>query len=161
MPSPCRGPASRRRVPSEPAVPVPAPRQVAWADPDLERELLQAMEDFERGDYIELTVEQLEHCAAMGESPRARRVAHLSTTFRRSVIELGLQPGSPAGAAAREWRPVVGADSLGPPKLPEHGFEDRLHRNGLRRLQRRAAQEHPAEGVGHGKRIAALVVPRF
>ena len=24
----------------------------------------------------------------------ARRVAHLSTTFRRSVIELGLQPGS-------------------------------------------------------------------
>ena len=25
----------------------------------------------------------------------ARRVARLSTTFRRSVIELGLQPGSP------------------------------------------------------------------
>lgn len=25
----------------------------------------------------------------------ARRVAHLSTTFRRSVIELGLPPGSP------------------------------------------------------------------
>lgn len=25
----------------------------------------------------------------------ARRVAHLSTTFRRSVVELGLVPGSP------------------------------------------------------------------
>jgi hypothetical protein len=35
----------------------------------LERELQQAMQDFERGDYIELTVEQLEHCAATGESP--------------------------------------------------------------------------------------------
>jgi hypothetical protein len=27
------------------------------------------MQDFERGDYIELTVEQLERCAATGESP--------------------------------------------------------------------------------------------
>jgi hypothetical protein len=27
------------------------------------------MEDFKRGDYIELTVEQLENCAATGESP--------------------------------------------------------------------------------------------
>jgi hypothetical protein len=27
------------------------------------------MDDFERGDYIELTVEQLERCAATGESP--------------------------------------------------------------------------------------------
>jgi hypothetical protein len=27
------------------------------------------MEEFERGDYIELTVEQLKHCAATGESP--------------------------------------------------------------------------------------------
>jgi hypothetical protein len=35
----------------------------------LERELLQAMADFENGDYIQLTVEQLEHCAATGESP--------------------------------------------------------------------------------------------
>jgi hypothetical protein len=38
-------------------------------DPALEREILQAMEEFERGDYIELTVEQLDHCAATGESP--------------------------------------------------------------------------------------------
>ena len=51
------------------AVPVSMPRRVVQADPDLERELLRAMEDFERGDYIELTGEQLEHCAATGESP--------------------------------------------------------------------------------------------
>jgi hypothetical protein len=60
-------PSESEAVPS--AAALPAPRRVTWADPDLERELLQAMEDFERGDYIELTVEQLEHCAATGESP--------------------------------------------------------------------------------------------
>jgi len=27
------------------------------------------MAEFDRGEYIELTVEQLEHCAATGESP--------------------------------------------------------------------------------------------
>jgi hypothetical protein len=27
------------------------------------------MEELEHGDYIELTVEQLEHCAATGQSP--------------------------------------------------------------------------------------------
>lgn len=36
---------------------------------DLLAEILAAEADFERGDYIELTVEQLEHCAATGESP--------------------------------------------------------------------------------------------
>lgn len=46
-----------------------APRRVRWDDSNLEGELLQAMADFDRGDYIELTVEQLEHCAATGESP--------------------------------------------------------------------------------------------
>ena len=39
------------------------------ADPELEQELLQAMKEFETGEYIELTVEQLEHCAATGASP--------------------------------------------------------------------------------------------
>jgi hypothetical protein len=48
---------------------MPIARNIVRADPDLERELLQAMQDFERGDYIELTVEQLEHCVATGESP--------------------------------------------------------------------------------------------
>ena len=62
-------PSESQAVPSEPAVPVPAPRQVTWADPGLEGELLQAMEDLERGDYIELTMAELEHCAATGESP--------------------------------------------------------------------------------------------
>ena len=47
----------------------PLARRVFQAPPDLEQELLQAMQDFERGDYIELTVEQLERCAATGESP--------------------------------------------------------------------------------------------
>jgi hypothetical protein len=51
------------------AVPVSMPRRVAQADRVLEQELLRAMEDFDRGDYIELTFEQLEHCAATGESP--------------------------------------------------------------------------------------------
>jgi hypothetical protein len=37
--------------------------------PDLAEELRQADEDFERGDYIELTVEQLDRCIATGESP--------------------------------------------------------------------------------------------
>jgi hypothetical protein len=59
--------ANPQAVPS--AAALKAPRQVTWADPDLERELRQAEEDFQRGDYIELTVEQLEHCAATGESP--------------------------------------------------------------------------------------------
>jgi hypothetical protein len=37
--------------------------------PDLEDELRSAAEDFERGDYIELTDEQLDRCIATGESP--------------------------------------------------------------------------------------------
>jgi hypothetical protein len=53
------------------AVPVPPSpaRRVVQADPALEQELLRAMEEFERGDYIELALDQLEHCAATGESP--------------------------------------------------------------------------------------------
>jgi hypothetical protein len=69
MVRPMARPGEQQVVPSEAAVPVSAPRRVAQANPDLERELLQALIDFERGDYIELTVEQLEHCAATGESP--------------------------------------------------------------------------------------------
>jgi hypothetical protein len=37
--------------------------------PELAEELRRADEDFERGDYIELTVEQLDRCIATGESP--------------------------------------------------------------------------------------------
>jgi hypothetical protein len=36
---------------------------------ELEAELRQAIEDIERGDYIELTDEQLARCIATGESP--------------------------------------------------------------------------------------------
>jgi hypothetical protein len=35
----------------------------------LEAELRQAIDDIERGDYIELTDEQLARCIATGESP--------------------------------------------------------------------------------------------
>ena len=62
-------PGEAQALPSAAATPAPPARRVSQADPGLERELLQAMQDFERGDYIELTVEQLEHCAATGESP--------------------------------------------------------------------------------------------
>lgn len=60
--------SNESRVDQQSPVP-PRPSRVFRAPPDLEQELLQAMQDFERGDYIELTVEQLEHCAATGESP--------------------------------------------------------------------------------------------
>jgi hypothetical protein len=36
---------------------------------ELEDELRAAADDFERGDYIELSSEQLERCIANGESP--------------------------------------------------------------------------------------------
>lgn len=36
---------------------------------DLLEEILASEADFERGDYIELTLEQLEQCAATGDSP--------------------------------------------------------------------------------------------
>ena len=62
-------PGEAQALPSVEATPASPARRVGQADPGLERELLQAMQDFERGDFIELTVEQLEHCAATGESP--------------------------------------------------------------------------------------------
>jgi hypothetical protein len=62
-------PGESQAEPPVGAVPMPTRRPVVQADPDLEGELLRAMEEFERGEYIELTVDQLEHCAATGESP--------------------------------------------------------------------------------------------
>jgi len=53
-----------------------------WADPDLERELAQAMEDFERGDYGAHRGAARE-LRSDGGIAVARRVAHLSSTFRR------------------------------------------------------------------------------
>ena len=60
---------SELQTPPSAAPPLSIPRRVVKAAPDLEQELLQAMAEFDRGEYIELTVEQLEHCAATGESP--------------------------------------------------------------------------------------------
>jgi hypothetical protein len=65
MASPIESPPA----PAAASVPEVNPRRVFQADPQLEREILQAMEEFERGDCIALTVEQLEYCAATGESP--------------------------------------------------------------------------------------------
>lgn len=56
-----------RRGSSSVSTATPAPSVVD--ESDLLEEILAAEADFERGDYIELTVEQLEHCAATGESP--------------------------------------------------------------------------------------------
>ncbi len=57
--------------PNEPhAESVPAPalaRQVPASE--LEEELLRAEADFERGDFIELSREELDHCIQTGESP--------------------------------------------------------------------------------------------
>ncbi len=39
---------------------------------ELEEELLQAEQDFARGDYIELTVEALDRCIAAGKWPWQR-----------------------------------------------------------------------------------------
>ena len=62
-------PSEAQALPSPEAAPTTSPRRVVAADPDLERELLQAEQDFDTGDYIELSADQLEHCAATGESP--------------------------------------------------------------------------------------------
>jgi hypothetical protein len=62
-------PSEAQAVPSPVVAPAISARRVVAADPDLERELLQAEQDFDTGDYIELTADQLEHCAATGESP--------------------------------------------------------------------------------------------
>lgn len=63
---------------------------------DLLAEILAAEADFERGDYIELTMEQLEHCAATGESPwpddesrsQARRSAGVSLRSAYTLARL-------------------------------------------------------------------------
>jgi hypothetical protein len=39
---------------------------------ELEEELRQAEEDFARGDFVELTVEELDRCIAAGEWPWQR-----------------------------------------------------------------------------------------
>ncbi len=62
-------PSEAQALPVPETAPAVPARRVVAADADLERELIQAEQDFDTGDYIELTVEQLEHCAATGESP--------------------------------------------------------------------------------------------
>ena len=40
--------------------------------PELEAEIVEAMAEFDRGEYIELTREQLDHAASTGEWPWAK-----------------------------------------------------------------------------------------
>jgi hypothetical protein len=49
----------------------PAPALARQVPPalELEEELLRAEADFERGDFIELSLEELDHCVQTGESP--------------------------------------------------------------------------------------------
>ena len=54
---------------------------------DVVAELLSAEADFERGDYIDLTPEQLARCIATGES-------RLSTTFRRTLAAIAVHSRS-------------------------------------------------------------------
>jgi hypothetical protein len=50
---------------------VPAPPVARHVPPtlELEEELLRAEADFEHGDFIELSSEELDHCIQTGESP--------------------------------------------------------------------------------------------
>jgi hypothetical protein len=62
----------RMTAPSHPPAKAAAPADAArhsYDPADLEDELRSAVDDFERGDYIELTDEQLARCIATGESP--------------------------------------------------------------------------------------------
>jgi len=45
------------------------PKTSCTSNTELEAEILQAERDFEHGDFIDLTHEQLERCIATGESP--------------------------------------------------------------------------------------------
>lgn len=58
-----------RNEPAAAVAPVPSGSTGRQTPSDLEAELRAALADFERGDYIELTPEQLERCIATGESP--------------------------------------------------------------------------------------------
>jgi hypothetical protein len=65
---PCRMPAPSQ-PPTNALAPLGAAEKPSYDPADLEQELLSATDDFERGDYIELTDEQLARCIATGESP--------------------------------------------------------------------------------------------
>ncbi len=59
--------------------------KVVRASPELEAELRTAIAEIERGEYIELTVEQLDHAAATGELPWEKSALH---SFDRWVSQL-------------------------------------------------------------------------
>ena len=54
------------------AAPTAAAKPQTTSQAELEEELRQAEDDLARGDYIELTVEELDRCIAAGEWPWQR-----------------------------------------------------------------------------------------
>jgi hypothetical protein len=60
--------ANAKSQPAE-ALPGGTTETVSETGAPLEDELCRANEDFERGEYIELTDDELERCIAAGESP--------------------------------------------------------------------------------------------
>ena len=66
---------------------------------ELLSEILSAEADFERGDYIDLTPEQLACCIETGEFPWPDEFPRLSTTFRRTLTAIGVRPRSVASRA--------------------------------------------------------------
>jgi hypothetical protein len=62
---------ARRSSPLDSTAPADAPSETreVRVSPELEAELLEAMAEIDRGEYIELTFEQLDHAAATGEWP--------------------------------------------------------------------------------------------
>ena len=54
------------------ATPTAAVKPHTTLQAELEEELRQAEDDFARGDYVELTVEELDRCIAAGEWPWQR-----------------------------------------------------------------------------------------
>jgi hypothetical protein len=71
------------------------------------------------------------------------------------------QARKPPSASTRARRPIVSAHSIRQAKLAEQRFEGWLHSSRLRGPQRLAPQDHPAECIGDGQRVAALVVTRL
>jgi hypothetical protein len=73
MPAMCNAPdMASSSTPHATPEPAPAAARSLESAPSLEDELRSAKEDFESGDYIELTPEQLERCIITGESPWLR-----------------------------------------------------------------------------------------
>ena len=62
-------PNESQEAASGPTAALPSPRMLTEAVADFERGLLRATQVVRRGNSVEPTVDQIEHCVAKGESP--------------------------------------------------------------------------------------------